>query len=475
MFRLIAIPLGLLMELCYKLIKDYGLALLVFTILIKIILLPLQIKQQKSTAKMQRYQPEIEKIRKKYGKNNEQMQQKLAEFYAKEGVSPAGSCLPMIISMLVLFSLINVVYQPIYYVLNDIDNGKIDRASNVVSSLYTVCYDIKDNEIDFEQLVAMYDADNNGELSETEQDTMINALNENKVTDKEGKEYNFKTTSSIKEAEIDDKKYSAKEQITKAVEALMMYRDEGNSLYSYMIDDSKVSKQLRARPELVVINIIKDGYTQPFEKIDSKLVTEVEDFNYTLLGFGLGVYPSTKNITILIPIISFVTQLVCTFVSNYFTKKNNPSVQMGGGMKMMMYVMPLFSLFIAFGFPAGLGIYWIYSGIFSLLQIIVLNIVYTPERIGRMVDKEMASNKHKKRKTMMQRMLEMQNADGTSTEVAKRLNYNNSDNDDDENGEEGSVNKKDLSKAELKELQRKKLNEARKRMAEKYGDEYYED
>ncbi len=472
MFRLIAIPLGLLMELCYKVLKDYGLALLAFTILIKIILLPLQIKQQKSTAKMQRYQPEIEKIKKKYGKNNEQMQQKLAEFYAKEGVSPAGSCLPMIISMLVLFSLINVVYQPIYYVLNDIDNGHIDRASNVVSSLYTVCYDIKDNEIDFEQLVAMYDADNNGELSDEEKNTMITALNENKVTDKDGKEYDFKTTSSIKEAEVNDKKYSSKEQITSAVEALMMYRDEGSSLYSYMIDDSKVSKQLRARPELVVINIIKDGFTLPFEKIDSKLVSEVEDFNYTLLGFGLGVYPSTKNITILIPIISFVTQLVCTFVSNYFTKKNNPSVQMGGGMKMMMYVMPLFSLFIAFGFPAGLGIYWIYSGIFSLVQIIVLNLVYTPERIGRMVDKDMEKNK-KRRKTMMQRMLEMQNADGTSAEVAKRLSFYNEKDDDDDDDEPSE--KKELSKAELKELQRKKLNEARKRMAEKYGDEYYED
>ena len=472
MFRLIAIPLGLLMELCYKVLKDYGLALLAFTILIKIILLPLQIKQQKSTAKMQRYQPEIEKIKKKYGKNNEQMQQKLAEFYAKEGVSPAGSCLPMIISMLVLFSLINVVYQPIYYVLNDIDNGHIDRASNVVSSLYTVCYDIKDNEIDFEQLVAMYDADNNGELSDEEKNTMITALNENKVTDKDGKEYDFKETSSIKEAEVNDKKYSSKEQITSAIEALLMYRDEGNSLYSYMIDDSKVSKQLRARPELVVINIIKDGFTLPFEKIDSKLVSEVEDFNYTLLGFGLGVYPSTKNITILIPIISFVTQLVCTFVSNYFTKKNNPSVQMGGGMKMMMYVMPLFSLFIAFGFPAGLGIYWIYSGIFSLVQIIVLNLVYTPERIGRMVDKDMEKNK-KRRKTMMQRMLEMQNADGTSAEVAKRLSFYNEKDDDDDDDEPSE--KKELSKAELKELQRKKLNEARKRMAEKYGDEYYED
>lgn len=475
MFRLIAIPLGLLMELCYKLIRDYGIALLAFTVLIKIILLPLQIKQQKSTAKMQRYQPEIEKIKKKYGKNNEQLQQKLAEFYAKEGVSPAGSCLPMIISMLVLFSLINVVYQPIYYVLNDIDNGKIDRASSVVSSLYTVCYDIKDNEIDFEKLVAMYDADQNGELSDEEKGTMITALNENKVTDKDGKEYNFKETSSIKEAEIDDKKYSSKEQITSAVEALMMYRGETeeDNLYLFMIDDSKVSKQLRARPELVVINIIKDGFTLPFEKIDSKLVSEIQDFNYTLLGFGLGVYPSTKNLTVLIPIISFVTQLVCTFVSNYFTKKNNPSVQMGGGMKMMMYVMPLFSLFIAFGFPAGLGIYWIYSGILSLVQIIVLNLVYTPDRIGRMVDKDMAKNK-KRRKTMMQKMLEMQNADGTSAEVAKRLSFYNEDDDDDDDDDEHKE-KKELSKAELKELQRKKLNEARKRMAEKYGDEYYED
>ena len=72
----------------------------------------------------------------------------------------------------------------------------------------------------------------------------------------------------------------------------------------------------------------------------------------------------------------------------------------------------------------------------------------------------------------MQRMLEMQNADGTSAEVAKRLSfYNEKDDDDDDEPTE----KKELSKAELKELQRKKLNEARKRMAEKYGDEYYED
>lgn len=470
MFRLIAIPLGLLMQLCYEVIKDYGLALLAFTFLIKVILLPLQVKQQKSTAKMQRYQPEIDKIRKKYGKNNEQLQQKLAEYYAKEGISPAGSCLPMIISMLVLFSLINVVYQPLYYVLNDVENGHIERASNLVSNLYTVCYDIKDNEIDFDALVAMYDADNNGELSDEEKDTMVSALNENKVVDKEGKELSFKNTSKIKEVELDDKKYSSKEQITSAVNALIMCKDNDTSLYSYMIDESKVSQQLRSRPELVLISIIKDGYTKPFEMIDTSLVTEVDDFNYTLLGFGLGVYPSTKNITILIPIISFVTQLVCTFVSQYFTKKNNPSVQMGGGMKVMMYVMPLFSLFIAFGFPAGLGIYWIYSGIFSLIQIILLNVIYTPERMGRIVEKEMASKK-KKRKTMMQRMLELQEADGTNAKYVQRMGLDKNGDDD----EEEEVDKSKLSKAELKELQRKKLNEARKRMAEKYGDEYYED
>lgn len=473
MFKLIAIPLGYLMQLCYIVIKDYGLALLAFTFLIKVILLPLQVKQQKSTVKMQKYQPELDKIKKKYGKDQQKYQQKLTEFYAREGISPAGSCLPMIVSMLVLFSLINVVYQPLYYVLRDVEKESITKASNLVSNLYTVCYDIKDNDIDFDALVALYDADKNGELSEEEMDDLVEALGENSVKNTEEEDLSFKNTAKIKTAEVGDKELSKKEQIKNVINALMMCNDNGNSLYAYMIDDTKVSRQLQSRPELIIINIINDGYIEPFAAIDESLISEVNDFNYTLLGFRLGVYPSTKNITILIPIISFISQLACTWIGQYYQKKNNPSVQIGGSMKAMLYIMPLFSLFIAFNFPAGLGIYWIYSAILSLVQIVVLNIIYTPERMDRIVEKEMATKK-KKRKTMMQRMLEIQEQAGVNTEYAKRMGLNNDD-DDDEEEEEEKPDKTKMSKAELKEYQRKKLNEARRRMAEKYGDEYFED
>lgn len=473
MFKMIAIPLGYLMQLCYKVIKDYGLALLAFTFLIKVILLPLQIKQQKSTVKMQKYQPQIEKIKKKYGNDQQKYQQKMTEFYAKEGISPAGSCLPMLVSMLVLFSLIYVVYQPLYYVLNDVKDISIKESSTLVSNLYTVCYDIKDNDIDFNSLVAIYDADSSGDLSDEEIETLVSDLGENSVKNADGEELSFKATAKIKTADLGDKDLSKEKQIKAVINALLMCNDKDISLYEYMIDDSKVSRQLQSRPELIIINIIKEGYTEPFDNIDKSLVTGVNDFNYTLLGFGLGVYPSTKSITILIPIISFISQLAVTAVSQYYQKKNNPAAQLGGAMKATFYIMPIFSLIIAFNFPAGLGIYWIYSGVLSLVQIVVLNMIYTPERMDKIVEKEM-SEKKKKRKTMMQKMLEIQEQSGVNTEYAKRMGLGNDDEDEDEEEEE-KPDKSKMSKAELKELQRKKLNEARKRMAEKYGDEYYED
>lgn len=474
MFRLIAIPLGMLMELCYKLIKDYGLALLAFTFVIKFITLPLQIKQQKSTAKMQKLQPELEKIKKKYGKDQQKYQEKMTEFYAKEGYSPMASCLPMIVTMLILFSLINVVYEPLTYVLNDVENESFEKADTVVKNMYTISYEIKDNsenenKVTFDTLVGIYDENGDKLLSEEEKDKLVDALHDNKVV-LDGKELNFKKTSKLDSGAIED-----------VVDAFLMYNDAAAenapeaTLYEYMIDDSKVSTQLQSRPELIIINMINDGYKDFFDSIDKKIVEEVDSFNYTLLGFNLGVYPSTKNITILIPLISFISQLVSSFISTYFQKKNNPTFQMGGAMKGMMYFMPVMSLLIAFGFPAGLGIYWIYSSILSLIQMVALNLIYTPERIDKMVTKEMATKK-KKRQTMLQKMIEYNEANGTSNATIENVKKSmKEDNDDDSDDEAEEIDKTKLSKAELKELQRQKLNAARKRMAEKYGDEYTED
>ena len=68
---IIATPLGWIMKGCYFVCKNYGIALLLFTILTRLIVFPLNVKQQKSTARMTMLQPELEKIKKKYAKNQQ--------------------------------------------------------------------------------------------------------------------------------------------------------------------------------------------------------------------------------------------------------------------------------------------------------------------------------------------------------------------------------------------------------------------
>ena len=92
--------LGYLMKLCYIIFNNYGLALIVFTLIIKLITVPFQIKQQKNTARMAKFQPQLKKLQNKYGNNKEKYQEEMMKLYAEEGINPMGSCLPMIITML---------------------------------------------------------------------------------------------------------------------------------------------------------------------------------------------------------------------------------------------------------------------------------------------------------------------------------------------------------------------------------------
>ena len=69
MFKVIAIPFGYVMKFCYMLLKNYGLALVLFTFLTKLLMFPLSVKQQKQSAKTAKMQPKLEKLKKKYGNN----------------------------------------------------------------------------------------------------------------------------------------------------------------------------------------------------------------------------------------------------------------------------------------------------------------------------------------------------------------------------------------------------------------------
>ncbi|HOJ11398.1 MAG TPA: YidC/Oxa1 family membrane protein insertase [Clostridiales bacterium] len=116
----IAKPLGQFLYIIYNSVafKNYGLAIIIFTVVIKLILLPLTIKQYRSTAKMQEIQPIIQDIQRRYKNDKEKMNQELMKVYQEHKYNPAGGCLPLLIQMPILLSLYWVINQPLKYMLN---------------------------------------------------------------------------------------------------------------------------------------------------------------------------------------------------------------------------------------------------------------------------------------------------------------------------------------------------------------------
>ena len=87
------------------LINNYAVTIIIFTILIKLVVMPLNLKSRRSTMRMASVQPQMQALQEKYKNDQEKLNQKLQELYRKEGVSPMGGCLPMIISMFILFAM----------------------------------------------------------------------------------------------------------------------------------------------------------------------------------------------------------------------------------------------------------------------------------------------------------------------------------------------------------------------------------
>ncbi|MGN0135318.1 membrane protein insertase YidC [Anaerotignum sp.] len=114
-----------------------GLAIIIFTLIVKLILFPLMVKQQKSSFKMQQLQPELQKIRKKYeGKTDQMSQQRMAfemqELQKNSGVSMMGGCLPMLIQLPILYALF-YLFQNAYVYVDVIGANYTDIANAIIN------------------------------------------------------------------------------------------------------------------------------------------------------------------------------------------------------------------------------------------------------------------------------------------------------------------------------------------------------
>ncbi len=375
LYDLIGIPLGYLMSGIYKLIPNYAIAIIVFTLVTKILLFPMNYKTQKSAARMQLLQPKLQKLQKSFSNNPTRLQEEQQKLYQEEGLNPMGSCLPAFIQMFLLFGVIDVVYKPITHILH--------------------------------------------------------------------------ISKPVRKAAIE-----------KASELAVQFKDVngGNPIQSNNL-----------RNELLTMEAL-DKHSADFSSIGENFRQVVTEFteNFTIFGANLGkvptLHPETWNfeavVLCAIPFLAGLAQLLTSFYSMHHQKKTNPTAQAGGGcMTAMMLLSPLMSIWFAFELPAGIGFYWIWSALFSFLVTFGLNLYFTHDKVVAINEKEkekarIYAEKHPEKKTFMQRMLEQQAA----LEA--------------QNGGAANVSGEKLSRSELNKVNRDAINEARKRMADKYGDLY---
>jgi YidC/Oxa1 family membrane protein insertase len=109
-------PMGQLLKWIVQFVGDYGYAIIVFTIITKLLLLPINIKQTHSTKRMNEIQPKMKALQEKYKNDKERLNKELMELYKEEKYNPASGCLPALIQLPIVIALFNVLREPVKFV-----------------------------------------------------------------------------------------------------------------------------------------------------------------------------------------------------------------------------------------------------------------------------------------------------------------------------------------------------------------------
>lgn len=175
---------GYLLNIIYELIKNYGLAIILFSILLKLVLLPLTIKQQKTLKKSQKVQEKMKEIQDKYKNNPEKMNQEIMDLYKRENLSPFSGCLSSIVQIIILFGMFYLVKSPLTY-MKKMDSDTVskykeqivlEQGENSVSATYPEISIIKyiNNKIENKEEENIEEENNEENLDTEENEEKLN-------------------------------------------------------------------------------------------------------------------------------------------------------------------------------------------------------------------------------------------------------------------------------------------------------------
>lgn len=267
----------------FFLVKNFGISIIIFSIIIKLLMFPLSVKQQKSMAANARFQVKQQEIMKKYAKNRQKANEELALLMEKEGASPYSGCLTSILPLIIMMCVYYAVVNPLTNTLH-IASDKVSTALNTLSTLPGI--------------------------------------------------------------------------------------GAGFNTYYGQIDLVKYFPQLQS-------HLVNSDGSALFNANDCQNIMDFHN-GFNFFGLDLLATPSASGFNTLlwiIPVLCFGTAVASTFILQKLngTNMNAPG---SGCMKVMIFVMPLFSAYIAYTVPAAVGFYWICSTVFGFIQSVVLNKFY---------------------------------------------------------------------------------------------------
>lgn len=134
MFSILANIFGSLLGFIYNFIGNYGLSIICFSVIIKLILLPMSIKQQKAMKQANKLQEEMKKIQDKYGNDTEKINQEVMNLYKKTGMNPFSGCFISLIQFALIISVFVMVRSPLTYV-KKIDKSTIEKYNNQLKEI----------------------------------------------------------------------------------------------------------------------------------------------------------------------------------------------------------------------------------------------------------------------------------------------------------------------------------------------------
>ena len=147
---IVTVPFGWLLKVLYELTANYGVAVIIFSIIVKLVLMPMTAKGKKSMMKMSRLTPQIQKLQEKYADDQQKLQMATQELYKKEGVSTCGGCLWSFLPLLVLFPLYTVIRQPIVYMLGE----TAENATKIVNAIKDAAPELFSKNEYYAQMIA---------------------------------------------------------------------------------------------------------------------------------------------------------------------------------------------------------------------------------------------------------------------------------------------------------------------------------